>query len=104
MFGERVAVGHAGNEIRDVAGVSTRAGLWRLLAPFNRKCRRFAAVSLEKLRHDILGIAHDAHDAGVAVDAGEPEDTQRVELALHDFSEGNPRARRAANIVRALWP
>src|SRR4026207_2248257 len=102
MLGESEAVGHAGDEVRDVPGVGAGAWFWRLLAPLGRGRGNVFGVSLEELSHDPLGIAHDVHDPGMAVDARKQKGAQRGKLALSGPRERVPPAWRAAYLVRAL--
>ncbi len=47
MLGQGEAVGHAGDEIGDVAGKASRAGRRRLVAPFGRQRLGVGAVPPE---------------------------------------------------------
>src|SRR4029079_2061302 len=80
-----------------------RAWFWRLLAPFGRERHGFFEGTLEELRHDPLGIAHDVHDPGMPVDARKQKGAQYVKLALHGFRKRDYRLLRAANVICALW-
>ena len=101
MLGEGEAVGHAGDEIRDVAPIGARVAGQRGLAPFRRQRRRVGAIALEQVSHDALGLGHDANDALMPVDAGGEKGAQGIEVAAHRFGERDDGVRRVAHIVGA---
>jgi len=70
MLGQREAVGHPGDEVRDVPGIKCCAARRRRFTPFGRKRLGLGAVALEEILHHIFGLAHDAHDTFVPVDVG----------------------------------
>src|SRR6185295_11792943 len=80
MLGQRVAVGHAGDEVRDMAGMGWRAAWRRLLAPFGRQRGGVVAVALEQVADHARGILHDVGDARMAVDLGREEGAEPVEV------------------------
>src|SRR5262249_40689423 len=69
VLDERIAVGHPGNEIGDAAQPRGLVAGLRALDPIGRNGRRRSGVPVEELADDALGIAHDAHDAGMPVHA-----------------------------------
>src|SRR5512143_1775079 len=103
VLDKRVAVGHAGDEIGDVAGIAARAGLGCLIAPLGREGGLVLAIAREKLGHDPFGVAHDAVYTRGAVDARGEEGAQQIELALHRRRERDDRLLRVAHVVGALW-
>ena len=80
VLGERVAVGHAGDEIAHIADIVLRR---RLLPPFRRQRLKVVAIAREEIGDDALGALHDALDPGMAVDAGGEKGSQDVEVFGH---------------------
>src|SRR6478735_12661075 len=85
VLGERVAVGHAGDKVADIARIALGR---RLVAPFRRERAGIAAVPAEEIGDHAFGIAHDPRDAGMSVDARYQEGAERVEVAAHGWGEG----------------
>src|SRR5262245_16470522 len=67
---KRVAVGHAGDEIGDVARARGCIAAVDDLRPFRRHVVGLFQVAGEQRAKEALGIAHDAHDAAVAIHPG----------------------------------
>src|SRR5215467_15362150 len=64
MFGQRIAIRHSGDEIRDLTGPHRRIG--RRLPPW--QVLRGVHVARKQVRQHGLGVTHDADDARMAVD------------------------------------
>ena len=58
------------------------------------------AIAGEEVAHDLLGPAHDAHDAGMAVDPFEQERLEACNVEGHRVREGNGGT---AGIADVLW-
>src|SRR5262249_998798 len=96
---QRVAVGHAGDEIGDVARARGRIAAVDDLRPFRRHVVGPIQVAGEQRANEALRVAHDAHDAIVAIHP-------RVEKALdgavglgHGGREGADRMRGVTHVV-----
>ena len=72
MLDERIAVGHSGDEIGDTARARRRSSSVLSGCAHSAGMQlRFGNVAARTGREiDLLGIVHDAHDAGMAVHAG----------------------------------
>src|SRR5262245_2734164 len=104
MLGERKAIGHSGDEIRDVAGIGAGALRRRSVPPVGRKGLGCSAVALEQVADHARGVGHDADDALMPVDAGEEEGAQDIEVAAHLLREGDDGMRRMADFGDASRP
>ena len=67
VFGERVAVGHAGDEIGDAARARRCIGVRQTLLPFGRQDAEIGAVAREQAADDAGGLVHDMHDTPMAI-------------------------------------
>src|SRR5262249_21899953 len=67
VLDERVAIGHAGDEIGDVARARGRIAAVDDLRPFRRHVVGLIPVVREQRANEALRVAHDAHDAIVAI-------------------------------------
>src|SRR6516225_9865595 len=76
---QRVAVGHAGDEIGDVARARGRIAAVDDLRPFRRHVVGLFQVAGEQLAKEALGVAHDAHDLFL----NNPPAAKNYTLSLH---------------------
>src|SRR5262245_47224608 len=96
---QRVAVGHAGDEIGDVARARGRIAPVDDLRPFRRHVAGLFQVAGEQLAKKTLGVAHDAHDAAVAIHPGVKETLNRAVGVGHGRREGANRMLGMTHVV-----
>src|SRR5262249_26505529 len=96
---QRVAVGHAGDEIGDVARARGRIAPVDDLRPFRRHVAGLFQVAGEQLAKKTLGVAHDAHDAAVAIHPGVKKTLNRAVGVGHGRREGANRMLGITHVV-----
>src|SRR5262249_46235732 len=88
---QRVAVGHAGDKIGDVARARGCIAPVDDLRPFRRHVVGLFQVAGEQRANEALGVAHDAHDAAVAIHPGVKKTLNRAVGLGHLWREGANR-------------
>src|SRR5262245_11234769 len=67
VLAERIAVGHAGDEIADPAQIARIVAGFSAVRPFRRQVAGMLGIAPEQVGQHRLRLAHDAHDAMVAI-------------------------------------
>src|SRR3546814_6600690 len=104
MLDQGIAIGHAGDIVRDDARPSLRVGDGRLALPLRRQRVGLGHEQIEQAPHDPPRLAGLAIDLVVPVDADEQEIPERLAARLHLRRKGDNRPARMANVVRAFGP
>src|SRR5438552_4312732 len=96
---ERIAIGHAGDEVTDLARKSASVVGKRILAPIGRHQLRLVHIGVEKIADDALSTLHDGKHTLVAIHAMREKSLQDAVLLPHLGAEGHHRRAQLADFL-----